>query len=318
MAEKKPSAEKIIEYAMERLKYQFATVTTWLAKEVQADIKQEIALWILENYADIKDEDWMAYVGKRCAGEIIDFTTKSTTKNYTKFTGKGSRKAKRKCNRGSDGDVCGIEQTLNDQSAGKSRIKTNKGSWTPDSFETTTTQPATTLYEQSQNEVQWNLLKRMAYRDVELKAFLQQILDIKLKDISLSAGVNVSRADQRVAKFISRFTSKPVMITPDFDLAKFQMCFFDLDEEVLEADPCGDQQWNYQVAWALRISEYLGWPDCPQYYPGASMMIGASLPMVDLEEITVHQSHKHKEAVQSFDENELGRMEKPKLPSIDT
>ncbi len=121
-------------------------------------------------------------------------------------------------------------------------------------------------------EIKWDLLEKMASVDQRLLAFLKQIRSEKLKDIAPNLGVSVSRADQLINEFIAKF---------------------DDPEEA-------ENPWMIQTAYALGISELLGLPNRP-ICVNEGFMVGEKLTPINLDDESIHENVRIKDAQQSFD-----------------
>lgn len=120
--------------------------------------------------------------------------------------------------------------------------------------------------------INWELAEKLASKDPQLLAFLKQIRSEKLKDIAPNLGVSVSRADQLINEFIARF------------------------DDPNEAE----NPWLIQIAYALGISELLGLPNRPVYINDGGML-GEFLTRANIDDESIHENVRNKDAQQSFD-----------------
>lgn len=256
-----PNINEIIFKINRRLDYLFSKGTGNLSKEQQEDVRQNAILWFLENYSRIdSSKGWTRFINEKCWGLIFDFLRdkKQTFINFSEGN------PKRVFNTSSEGSVCDVNKVL------------NRNELDP-RYEVQEYRTEEQIYN---SEVKWELLKRMASEDKELKAFLMQVFNRKLSDIGKINMVSASRAEQIVSQFISRFEEKKIE-QENQTQPEDQMNFLDSDsyERVTAMI-----MWNRQIAWAMRISERLGWPDEPQVYPGTNIMVGAQLKPINLNE----------------------------------
>lgn len=287
----RPSMNQILAYAKVKFDFLFKHGYGDLPPEFQLDVRQNAAVWFLENEHRLDPSlGWQGWVSERCEGLVHDFK-KDKAQYFTTFHGK--KGLKRKNNTDKEGRIVSVDQTLNSAKSNSTYL----------SYEL----PAVTNLEKQQNEVKWDLLMQMASDDKELKAFLMQIFAVQLDSISQAGGVSISRSDQVINKFISRFVEVAGQELEENPDLKDQISMMDMEESL--PDPRLADLWNRQIAWCLRIADRIGWPDHPHYVPGNKTMIGVLLPKIDIqaEAAKIHQNHVHKAAQNIIDDPEIHR-----------
>lgn len=130
--------------------------------------------------------------------------------------------------------------------------------------------------------IKWDLVSKLASEDSEFHAFAMQLLGIQLRLIAPVLNVEIARADQLVKAFIERFDS-------------------------WEHYNC---DWLRQCAYALGISELLGWPNEPVTRNDGGM-VGQDLIPVDLYSTEPNANYKLKNAQEKFDKVALGSLKMP-------
>lgn len=239
MEENGPSIQEVLDYTKKMILFFIAKKAKHLPYEQKEEIQQIAYLKLIEKFPEIRSEGWKSLIYQKCNGIVLDYL-----KLGTGFEDDTDNHRVELVN--SDGDDVSVDQVAG-------------------------------IYGVSSPELQkvninWDLLSKLASRDLPLRAFSKQLLGIPLKTIGPNLDVEIARADQLVKEFISRFDD------PEF----------------------ADCAWFKQCCYALGISELLGLPNEPIYLDDADYMIGENLDPVNLYDEEPSFNYKMKTAQLGF------------------
>lgn len=256
MEKRKPTLEEVINFVQGAAKKAAAKCYKGKPTEHQKEMVQEAALWAIENYDKIIKflEDKVAtegfeidglkgiktYLRKRSSGEVIDYIKAGN--GFEDFTGWN-----RVSLSSDDGEDFEIDQVLGSKGIFKD-IDPHK------------------------INIKWDLVAKLASKDIQFHAFAKQLLGIQLRIIGPVLNVEIARADQLVKEFIDRFDN------PEY----------------------ADCDWFKQCCYALGVSELLGWPNEPIRVSDSKAILGENLEPVDLYSEKPCYNYQLRTAQESF------------------
>lgn len=226
--EEKPSLDEVLDYAKAQIKNFIRKKAYNLPREHQEEIEQECFLSIIKKYHDITaDGGWRSLIYQKANGVVLDYIKEGKGDEFSRSS--VSKKGFHRAN---------VYLNSNDEETDFSQFLGQQGHFTEAELDI---------------KINWDLVSRLASKDLMLHVYAKHLLGHSLEQIALVFNKEHARIGQYVEEFVSRFDD------PEY----------------------ADCAWFKQTCYAFGLCEKLGLPNVDQ---GS----GWQLKPVDLNDLKPH------------------------------